>query len=87
MVDPVVEVSVIKLRDITRLWGSSQETIRPVTGTCNVYKVKVEEEDGYYPAVDAGTWCNVGVGKHAFDVACVNFDDEVTYTYQVESQC
>jgi hypothetical protein len=33
--------------------------------------------------IDASSWIKVRVVQHAFNVTCVNFDNEVVYTYKV----
>ena len=58
-----------------------------MVGTCDVDKSEMKGENGDNPAIDAGTWGNVGIREHAFDIVCVDFDDEVSYTSEVESEC
>jgi hypothetical protein len=58
-----------------------------MVGTCDVDESEVESEDGDDPAIDAGTWGNVGIREHAFDISGIYFDDEVSYADEVESKC
>ena len=46
----------------------------------NVNELKVEHEDSHDPAVHASGWLDIGILQHTFDVACVNFNDQIPDT-------
>ena len=43
----------------------------------NVNKLKVEHEDAHDPMVNASGRLDIGILQHTFDVACINFNDQI----------
>jgi hypothetical protein len=64
-----------------------QKSVRTMVGTCNVDESEVECENGHNPAIDTGTWGNIRICEHSFDIVGINFDDEVLYADDIESEC
>ena len=55
-------------------------------GTGYVYEREVESQDRDDPSVDTCARYDIGIVEHSFDVLCVNFDNEVSDSYDVQSE-
>ena len=47
-------------------------------------ELEVEEEDHGSPAIDGGIQLNIRVAEHIFDIACVDFHNEIADTDEVK---
>jgi hypothetical protein len=87
LVDPVSKIFFVVYSGVLVLKGMTRKSVGTMVGTCNMDESKMECENGDDPAIDTGTWGNVGIHEHAFDIAGVDFNDEVSYADEIESQC
>ena len=51
-----------------------------------MYEREVEGQDRDDPSVDTCAWYDIGIVEHSFDVLRVNFDDEVSDSYDVQPE-
>jgi hypothetical protein len=87
LVDPVSKVFFVIYNGVFVLKGTTRKSVGTMVGTGDVDESEVESEDRHDPTIDAGAWGNVGIREHVFDIAGVDFHDEVSYANEIESEC
>ena len=82
LVNPVIEV-VLRLWIIAWLSTVSRETIWTMHGPRYMYKGKVEGENWEDPTVDCCAGVDIGIVEHTFNVASVDFHNEISDANEV----
>jgi hypothetical protein len=87
VIDPVIElVFVVDCIRICRLAWPLRQAVGAMECAFNMYECEMKCKDGDDPSVDAGRKLDIGICKHALDVAGICLNYEIPDSYYPKSQ-